>query len=52
MPNHTIEGADLVLEIGSKIKKDFEDKSLPLMISVIDCISNDKKLKIDWDNFN
>ena len=52
MPNHTIEGADLVLEIGSKIKKDFEDKSLPLMISVIDCISNDKKLKINWDNFN
>ena len=52
MPNHTIEGADLVFEIGTKIRKDFDNKSLPLMISVIDSICNDKKININWDSFN
>ena len=52
MPNDTIEGADLVFEIGTKIRKDFDNKSLPLMISVIDSICNDKKININWDSFN
>ena len=31
MPNDTVEGADLVQEIGHKIKKDFDYKKFPLM---------------------
>ena len=52
MPNDTIEGADLALEIGSRIKKDFDNKKLPLMMSVIDSICNEMKLKINWNSFN
>jgi len=51
MPNITVEGADLALEIGPKIKKDFDTKTLPLMISMIDTICEEKPLKIDWKNF-
>ena len=51
MPNDTVEGADLALEIGEKIKSDFNSKSLPLMISIIDTICQEKPLKVDWKNF-
>ena len=51
MPNITVEGADLALEIGPKIKKDFDTKKLPLMISVIDTICEEKPLKINWKSF-
>jgi len=51
MPNITVEGADLALEIGTKIKKDFDTKTLPLMISMIDTICEEKPLKINWKNF-
>ena len=51
MPNITVEGADLALEIGPKIKKDFDNKTLPLMISMIDTICEEKPLKINWKNF-
>ena len=51
MPNITVEGADLALEIGPKIKKDFDTKTLPLMISMIDTICEAKPLKINWKNF-
>jgi len=51
MPNDTIEGADLVLEIGSKVKSDFDIKTLPLMTSMINTICNETPLKIDWKNF-
>jgi len=51
MPNITVEGADLALEIGPKIKNDFDSKTLPLMISMIDTICEEKSLKIDWKNF-
>jgi len=51
MPNDTVEGADLALEIGKKVKSDFDNKTLPLMTSVIDAICEDKPLKIDWKNF-
>ena len=51
MPNDTVEGADLALEIGSKVKKDFDEKTLPLMNSIIDTICNETPLKIEWKNF-
>ena len=51
MPNITVEGADLALEIGAKVKSDFDYKTLPLMISLIDTITEGKNLKIDWKNF-
>ena len=51
MPNDTVEGADLALEIGKKIKSDFDSKTLPLMTSMIDTICQDKPLKVDWKNF-
>ena len=51
MPNTTVEGADLALEIGAKVKKDFDSKTLPLMISMINTICEEKPLKVDWKNF-
>ncbi len=51
MPKETIEGADLSLEIGAKVKNDFDVKTLPLMISVINSICDEKKLIIEWNNF-
>jgi len=51
MPNITVEGADLALEIGPKIKSDFDNKTLPLMISMIDMICEEKPLKVNWKNF-
>ena len=51
MPNDTIEGVDLALEIGSKVKSDFDIKTLPLMTSMINTICNETPLKIDWKNF-
>ena len=51
MPNVTVEGADLAWEIGPKVKKDFDDKTLPLMVSVINTICEDKPLEIKWDFF-
>ena len=51
MSNVTVEGADLALEIGAKVKKDFDSKTLPLMISMIDTICEEKPLTVDWKNF-
>ena len=51
MPNDTIEGADLALEIGSKLRSDFDIKTLPLMMSVINTICNEEPLKVNWKNF-
>ena len=51
MPKDTIEGADLALEIGAKIKNDFKNEKLPLMITLIDTICENKPLKIEWDLF-
>ena len=52
MPNVTVEGAELIFEIGKKVKEDFDDKKLPLMIAMIDAIIEDKRLDIKWENFN
>jgi hypothetical protein len=38
MPNDTVEGADLAVEIGSKVKSDFSIETLPLMLSIINTI--------------
>jgi len=51
MPNITVEGADLALEIGLKVKKDFDKNSLPLMISMIENICDEMPLKVEWKNF-
>ena len=48
MKNDTIEGAELVLEIGKKVLKDFDNKKIPLMISLIKSIIENKKLNIKW----
>ena len=51
MPNDTVEGADLAVEIGSKVKIDFSIETLPLMLSMINTICDEKPLKINWNNF-
>ena len=51
MPEDTIEGADLALEVGSKVKSDFDIKQLPLMISIIDTICDGKPLTVKWKYF-
>jgi len=51
MPHDTVEGADLALEIGSKVKSDFDIKTLPLMTSMISTICDEIPLKVDWKNF-
>ena len=51
MPNDTVEGADLAKEIGSRVKNDFDKKTLPLMHSMISTICDETPLKIDWKNF-
>jgi glycerol-3-phosphate dehydrogenase (NAD(P)+) len=48
MKNVTVEGAELALEIGSKILKDLNPKHFPLMFSMLATISNNKKLEINW----
>ncbi len=52
MDKITVEGADLVFEIGKQVKKDFNEKKLPLMIATINAILEDKKLEIRWENFS
>ena len=51
MKNVTVEGADLAREIAKKVKKDFSEKKLPLMIAMINAIVEDKKLELNWEAF-
>ena len=51
MKNITVEGAELIFEIGKKVKEDFNIKELPLMFATINSILEDKKLEINWKNF-
>ena len=46
-----MEGADLALEIGSKVKSDFDINTLPLMTCMINTICDEKPLIVDWENF-
>ena len=45
------EHAIALLEIGAKVKNDFNNKKLPLMIAMINTICESKPLKIEWDLF-
>ena len=51
MEKVTVEGADLAKEIANKIKEDFDDKKLPLMLGMINAIVDDKKLDLNWEAF-
>ena len=51
MENVTVEGADLALEIAKKVNEDFDEKKLPLMLAMINAITNDEKLKLNWKLF-
>ena len=51
MPNVTVEGADLALEIGKKIKSEFDIKTLPLMTSIINTICDEQPLLVNWEYF-
>ena len=51
MEKVTVEGADLAISIAKKVKQDFDEKKLPLMIGMINSIVEDKKLKLDWESF-
>ena len=51
MEKITVEGADLAIEIAQKVKQDFSEKKLPLMIGMINAIVEDKKLELDWESF-
>ncbi len=51
MEKITVEGADLAKEIAEKVKEDFDEKKLPLMLSMINAIVQDKKLELNWEAF-
>ena len=51
MEKITVEGADLAIEIGKKVKQDFDEDKLPLMIGMIDAILENKKLDLKWQLF-
>ena len=51
MEKVTVEGADLVKEIGKKVNEDFDEKKLPLMLAMINAIVDDKKLELNWEAF-
>ena len=48
MKNDTVEGAELALEIGRKVLKEFDRNKIPLMSSLIETIIENKKLNIEW----
>ena len=48
MPKETIEGAELALEVGPKILKEFDKKKLSLMMGLIETICNNKKFIFEW----
>ena len=51
MEKVTVEGADLAKEIAKKVNQDFDQKKLPLMLSMINAIVDDKKLNLNWELF-
>ena len=51
MQNVTVEGADLAFEIGKKVNEDFDEKKLPLMLAMINAITKNKKLELNWELF-
>ena len=51
MEKVTVEGADLAIEIAKKVNEDFDEKKLPLMLTMINAIVEDKKLEFNWEAF-
>ena len=51
MKEVTVEGADLAKEIAKKVNEEFDEKKLPLMLSTINAIVEDKKLDFNWELF-
>ncbi len=51
MSKVTVEGAELIKEIGAKVKEEFSINKLPIMMAMIDTILYDKKLSINWKKF-
>ena len=51
MEKITVEGADLAKEIAEKVREDFDEKKLPLMLGMINAIVQDKKLELNWEAF-
>ena len=51
MEKVTVEGADLAKEIAKKVNQDFDKKTLPLMLGMINAVVDDKKLELDWESF-
>ena len=49
MPNDTVEGAELAKEIGKHILKKVNNKKIPLMVTLLRVILNNKKLNIKWE---
>ena len=48
MKDDTVEGADLVFEIAPYVLKKINNKKIPLMISLLNSITKNKKLKINY----
>ena len=48
MTNDTVEGADLAYEIAPYILNKINKKKIPLMIALLNAITKNKKLQIDW----
>ena len=48
MKNDTVEGADLANEIAPYIRKKISKNKIPLMIALLDAITKNKKLKINY----
>ena len=51
MEKVTVEGADLAIDFAKKVKEDFDEKKIPLMLSMINAIVEDKKLEFNWEAF-
>ena len=51
MEKVTVEGADLAKVIGKKINQDFDEKTLPLMLNMINAIVENRKLYLNWELF-
>ena len=51
MEKITVEGADLAKEIAKKVKEEFDENKLPLMLGMINAIVEDKKLELNWEAF-
>jgi glycerol-3-phosphate dehydrogenase (NAD(P)+) len=51
MKNVTVEGAELMLDVGSLLLRIVGRKKLPLASLLLDALTKNKKLVIDWKKF-